>query len=93
MLHGHGTNGAGNGAYAPSGATQSSSDVAKLLNLPGVASSSGPAPRVMSAADAVGWSPTVQPSAARARNTKFVVGFLAVVGVIITRRRLGLLPS
>jgi predicted Zn finger-like uncharacterized protein len=77
MLHAHGTNG--------TGATQTSSDVAKLLNLPGATSSAEPAtpPRVMKAADVLAWGQTGDAPRARSRNTKLVIGLLGVVGAIV----------
>ena len=86
MLHGHGgTNGVGHSASAqpPATATRSSSDVLNLLNLPGAPQGqAGSAPRLMSSPAAIGWSPSVEAPATRARNAKLVFGLLGVVAVI-----------
>ena len=92
MLHGHagthganGTNGVGQSASAhpPARATRSSSDVLNLLNLPGAPpNQAGSAPRLMSSAAAVGWSPSVEAPAARARKAKLIFAFLGVIAVI-----------
>jgi predicted Zn finger-like uncharacterized protein len=89
MLHGHGAKGTnGTSAHSPASATTSSSDVLKLLNLPGApqpaaATADGAAPRLMSADAVGGWAPSTQASGGRARNTKLIVGFLGVLAVII----------
>jgi predicted Zn finger-like uncharacterized protein len=89
MLHGHGgTNGVGHarktGSHAAtSAATRSSSDVLKLLNLPGAAESTpGAPPRLISATDAVGWSPSVGAPAARSRTATLILAFIGMVAVI-----------
>jgi predicted Zn finger-like uncharacterized protein len=81
MLHGHGTN----GTHASSSSVQTSSDVAKLLNLPGAAPSAEPAapPRVMKAADVLAWGQSVDLPRPRSRNTKLFVGLLALVAVVV----------
>ncbi len=77
-------------AHPPAGATRSSSDVLNLLNLPGApATASGgagsdvAAPRLMSSAAAVGWSPDVEVPAARSRNARMVVILMAVLGCVV----------
>jgi len=98
MLHGKGTNGVGHaratGAHAATGpsATRSSSDVLKLLNLPGAADSTpGAPPRLISSSEAVGWSPAgaVTPTA-RGRSAKLIFALLAVVAVICVVAIVGL---
>jgi predicted Zn finger-like uncharacterized protein len=90
MLHGKGgTNGVGHaratGAHAAASpaATRSSSDVLKLLNLPGAAESTpGAPPRLISSSEAVGWSPSAAAPAARGRTAKLVLACIGVVAVI-----------
>jgi hypothetical protein len=89
MLHGHGgTNGVGHaratGSHAaPAAATRSSSDVLKLLNLPGAAESTpGAPPRLISATDAVGWSPNAAATAGRGNSAKLILGLLGVIAAI-----------
>ena len=62
-----------------------SSDGGKLLNLSGGSEGRGQsAARLMTAADAVGWSPSGDLPVGRGENTKLFVGLLAVVGVIMS---------
>jgi predicted Zn finger-like uncharacterized protein len=87
-----GTNGVGpsNGAIESltgRGAVQSSSDVLKLLNLPGAAHPAGPAPappaRLMTGPEAVGWSPsTGAQSASRTKNARLIFAFLGIIAVV-----------
>ncbi len=90
MLHAFGSN--GHGAAAGNGVAHASSDGGKLLNLSGGSEGGqgASAARLMTAADAVGWSPSGDLPVGRGRNTKLFVGLLAVVGVIVVVFIIGL---
>jgi predicted Zn finger-like uncharacterized protein len=90
--HANGMNGLGaNGAVESvtgRGAIQSSSDVLRLLNIPGAAAPSAPpaAPRLMSGSEVVGWTASTG-QAARTKNARFIfalLGIIAVVCVVVT---------
>jgi hypothetical protein len=71
------------GADVPAAATRTSSDVLKMLNMPGAAESDGGPPRLMSVTEGAAWTPSsVQGSAARSRNAKLILGLLGIVGIV-----------
>jgi predicted Zn finger-like uncharacterized protein len=96
--HANGTNGVGASHAAVEsasgrGAIQSSSDVLRLLNMPGASAAgqsgsvpAAPAPRLMTGSEVVGWTaPSGQ--ASRTKNARFVfalLGIVAVVCVVVT---------
>jgi len=72
-----------NGVHGHAPPPPVNSDVMQMLNLPGgVQTAPGAAPRLMSATNTLGWTPSAE-TKSRGKSTALILGLLVVIGLIV----------